>query len=1207
MLEIVNLQDIEKDIGLKSDKNLNSLYQTLFIEIQTYLNLEPLYRKVKIKISNRQVLNPLNNEDIFSIGVNRYRKNDVLLIEIDEKYKKFIGFILFREIYNQYVPESLKNYELVQIVINKIIMTQLSKSPYLNEWRSLIREKIKNHDSLSKGVDRLFEYDRLEKVLKSTGTGFPYDPIQFFFKYLRENTSLISDKIEDIHEIFFQEFANYLSKSPNTDEIIETLRYLITIFYKKKNYLNLSNYKSYFQEFKKSGVIETELSLRKFNSNLDKIKNNSYVAPSYQLNWNTINISLISVFLRFNPLLNKAKIYKMIKKFPFFVAPKVSYDSFAVDLSGYMVIPKVYLDDFYRFIEKLEDFGYIIRHDCLTINANRHFVNLNYLKEYSKIHRILNLDHRQYDRRNEIEFKIDLGTYCNNKLSLLDFLVLDRIRFYSVSGLGFERKSDTLNEIKSDLLNGIITERAHIKNLRNNLKLFRGSIELTTEFMNFLKINQKFGFFYIKEILDTSLAKLDYIETVLSRNLNIVNYSQFQGFVENQNLSQQIEDKILIKNSYKKTPSLKELFTVFFQSKKLYKKKINHLKKFSDFINSCYKLKIFNITSIKKILTDKKIVDQLYKTKEAKIKKYYEKWKLYKINFQEIENIIDKFLNCNPSIIQPLLINTILFQEKDYLQLILIDSENAKKQIEKLKKYFPRVLINSTKALESNGNYIYVEISTPNMNKEEKEHFFSILYNNFKENLLYGKSYLWKGWIPALSRKNFYDFNNKQFFYTKDLYTQFFLYITNIFGEEIKSVVNKVNKPLSLFWSNETNFKKLIKAMSYYDEKENIDLSLPNLTNLLDFHNNLKSNLLNPNQFKIIKNDYFYKNYVKSIKCIPSYQHFGFEEFFLYIYPTDIYAIDFKILLTNTFQKIKYPACIDSSNSLFIKYIMPYRFPNKKYINWLTKAKKDVREYIAFSIRKIYRIFHFNTNLTSNGWDYDTDKFKIYMQNILFDPDYNIPISGITRFKLDEISDLRSFTPDSNEYKSLTQIYSWHSIDLKSYVGAKSYSMESHIQDLLKKKLIFPYLSLKNLGLQNTIFIILPHLKTETISVLIKIFNFFNIGFIYEIEGEFFISGFDNEIKFENGLMIKLCFPKCEIGEFEKLFDLLFEYLDISHYIILNDLVDGSNLIKSTFGNLDFLKTYNPLKNLKWNKIDKIWRNHNIFSKEHGFIYPDLI
>ncbi|GAH59017.1 unnamed protein product, partial [marine sediment metagenome] len=277
-------------------------------------------------------------------------------------------------------------------------------------------------------------------------------------------------------------------------------------FYKKKNYLNLSNYKSYFQEFKKSGVIETELSLRKFNSNLDKIKNNSYVAPSYQLNWNTINISLISVFLRFNPLLNKAKIYKMIKKFPFFVAPKVSYDSFAVDLSGYMVIPKVYLDDFYRFIEKLEDFGYIIRHDCLTINANRHFVNLNYLKEYSKIHRILNLDHRQYDRRNEIEFKIDLGTYCNNELSLLDFLVLDRIRFYSVSGLGFERKSDTLNEIKSDLLNGIITERAHIKNLRNNLKLFRGSIELTTEFMNFLKINQKFGFFYIKEMLDTSLA-----------------------------------------------------------------------------------------------------------------------------------------------------------------------------------------------------------------------------------------------------------------------------------------------------------------------------------------------------------------------------------------------------------------------------------------------------------------------------------------------------------------------------------------------------------------------------------------------------------------------------------------------------------------------------------------------------------------------------
>ena len=73
-----------------------------------------------------------------------------------------------------------------------------------------------------------------------------------------------------------------------------------------------------------------------------------------------------------------------------------------------------------------------------------------------------------------------------------------------------------------------------------------------------------------------------------------------------------------------------------------------------------------------------------------------------------------------------------------------------------------------------------------------------------------------------------------------------------------------------------------------------------------------------------------------------------------------------------------------------------------------------------------------------------------------------------------------------------------------------------------------------------------------------------------------------------------------------KLFELLFEYLEIKYYLLLNDLVDGKNLIKSVFGNLRFLKTYNPLKNLKWSDTDKIWLSHNIFERERGFVYQDL-
>ena len=60
-------------------------------------------------------------------------------------------------------------------------------------------------------------------------------------------------------------------------------------------------------------------------------------------------------------------------------------------------------------------------------------------------------------------------------------------------------------------------------------------------------------------------------------------------------------------------------------------------------------------------------------------------------------------------------------------------------------------------------------------------------------------------------------------------------------------------------------------------------------------------------------------------------------------------------------------------------------------------------------------------------------------------------------------------------------------------------------------------------------------------------------------------------------------------------------------YLILNDLLDGTPLIESEFGNLNFLKKYNPLKNLIWNEEDKIWMNHKLFTEKFEKIYPKLI
>ncbi len=224
----------------------------------------------------------------------------------------------------------------------------------------------------------------------------------------------------------------------------------------------------------------------------------------------------------------------------------------------------------------------------------------------------------------------------------------------------------------------------------------------------------------------------------------------------------------------------------------------------------------------------------------------------------------------------------------------------------------------------------------------------------------------------------------------------------------------------------------------------------------------------------------------------------------------------------------------------------------------------------------------------------------------MLNPDYNIQIPDLKEFNVGDIDSSNYFGPNSSEFKALSQIYNWKSLDIKSYLTRRYFKINTSIKELLKQELIHPFLSFRNLDLVEEITIILPDVKKELNQSILKIFSFFNIGFIYEMEGEYFIQGFDDVVNFENGIMIKLYFPDCQIDEFEKLFDLLFEYMKIDHYIILNDLVDGKPLVESTFQGSKFLDSYNPLTNLIWNEKDKRWQNHKLFNENFEPVYPDL-
>ena len=680
-------------------------------------------------------------------------------------------------------------------------------------------------------------------------------------------------------------------------------------------------------------------------------------------------------------------------------------------------------------------------------------------------------------------------------------------------------------------------------------------------------------------MLENSISLIGFIEGILMKNPDISNFSELQNALIDRDHSHLIKESIILNNSDVKNIVLKDIFSFYFSSKEIFKKKVERYRLFYALFNSCHNLRLFDLNSIEKILKNKDVVNTVYKKKEAKLRNSYEKNRQYKITSQKIDDILEKFLAHKPSIITPNLINTLIRRRSyNFLYLILIDCPKTRKKFNYIKKFFQGFYILYVSDMITNKSLIFVDIRISFLSNKEKQQLYSIIYNNFKENIIYGKSFIWSGFNVAFSLKNYYDFNSKQFFYTKDLFKQYLLFIQNLLEGPLPFIQDK-RTSFAKFWSKEKDLSDFVKKTNERVLFEPVDLNITQLKRLVDFHFNLSQDLCDIGRFKEIRQEPFFKKYVKSIKFIPAFQKFGLDQYYLYLHPTDMDAINFKELLNIKFQTIKYPLCCDDSNSLLINYIIPNDSSNivKTYFNQLIETRQVIREYCLFAIKRVYSLFQFSSNLNAEGWNYNKDEFKKYLQNILFDSSYTIPLPKLKEFNIKKDSDL-IFTSGDHEYKSLTQIYNWRSIDIKSYLCTRNFTVINAFTSLLRKNLIFPYLSLKSLELHKKIVIILPNIKREHNEKLINIFRFFNYGFIYEIEGEYLIHGFPKDVKFRNGLMIKLYLPKSELHEFERLFDLIFEYLEIKDYLILNDLINGKALIKSIFGNLNFLKEHNPLK-----------------------------
>jgi len=1179
----------------ESIANIDLVFEKVAQEIELYLGLEPIDNDIKVSLIDSELSDLNTQTDIFSIGTHRFYENDTLQIQIFRDYSRFIPIIILREVYKCFVPTIGAHIKPIDIFISQKVSIDLAKFSSIKEWNLIITDKLVNYEFISK------EYNRLENFLKQGSTGDSDSPFKFFFKYIRRNIKIIVEQQDDFYDTLFEEYMLISSKSLYDDDIVETIRVLDKIFRRVKYYTAMLDYQHYFTTFKEDGFIQTYLSLNKFTENMQWIKNFSSFSPSYAINWPLLNILSINCCLKFNPIIKRSEIVKFINELPFFVLLKESRSSFGFEIEGFFVCPKQYFKDIVRFLEKLEENGYVLQTKLTTLEKGGKFVNLNYFREYHNEKTIANKMDKFYDKKYELYDSMDYGQReYGEKLSLLDWLIIDRVRYFSQTGFTFEKKAGTLKILKTDLINEVIGQRKLIDDLKSNLFFVHSSTELRDLFLDILKTNESFGFFYIKNMLHKYIIIIDLIKEVLSKKSSINSQRGLLEHIKRQGVSYSIENNLILMDSSIKKAIFNEFVPLFFKSKEKFEKIIKRFTNIYKVISSCYDLKIFNLQSIRRLIENKSLLDTIFKSKEQKLKSCYENYKLSEINYQTIGEKLENFLNHDPPVISPNLNNTI-FTPKTQLYILLLNcNSKTLENLHKVSYIAKRMGIGS-------ATIIYATMLIPYLKNEEKSTLISILANIFKEDLISVKRYVWGGFQEAFSRKDFYDLEQKEFFYTKDLFEQYFLNVRSILGEELNPLPESPNRSYTKFWSKEDDLSVLIKSVEDRVKNEPFDLDRGRLGKLVEFNEVLKDKILDLNGFKKCQENLFFQNYIKSINFIPSFQHFGMSQYSLYFYPTDINQIDFKLLLSNSFQSINYPAQIDNSNSFLIRYIFPFRNPGiSSYLNWLTKSKKKIREYCLFFVKKMYQVFHFNYNLDPEGWDLDPNKFKIYFQNVLFNPDYKLEVPKLKEFIIGDSNGSNYLGPESVEFKALSEVYGKKSLDIKTYRTKRYFNINKSIAELLQKDLIIPYISVKNLDIIEKVTIILPNIKKEHNESILKIFSFFNIGFIYEMEGEYYIHGFEDVIKFENGIMIKLYFPDCQIDEFEKLFDLLFEYMEIDHYLILNDLIDGENLIKSTFNGLKFLETYNPLTNLIWNDKDKKWRNHKLFNENFEPVYPDL-
>lgn len=1179
------------------EKSFNWYLQRL----SEYIGFPPVVRNVSIEILENKFPDTIVHENIFTSWVKRDATNGRYMLKIYKECGAFLPFVLLREIYACFLPEAIKRYLSVQLVIYYIVLEDgRFARKRSDQWRAFVDSKRKHPDHLDDDQEHINQYFKNQVHHQNL--------MNSFFSYLARNESIINPSDHDFASVLFQVYQDYTIQFLLVPENVEALRLTNKIYSTKKKFTSAKDYENHFVEFISNGAINTYLNKSNYSRFLKDLKN-TVLSPSYWLTWSYFGAVVYQGCVRFHPLLKRHSIEKVLSNVEFIFLTRRKHASLSHDGIVYAFFPQVYEEDFFNFFDRLKKLGYIVDYFLFKVVDERIKMNLNTYKNFYPTKALIDAQHPEYEENLFLEkFRfLYVEKPSKARFSVMDFLVMDYVRMFSVEGIGFEERKNQLQMYKAELRRYKQKVRSLNANLKNHFKEVIEDQEVKDFFISFVNKHKTHGFFYVSELL----RNLHTITTALGiATEGNINKTSLEEALNRGNAFRQLSSNLLLTNTAIKNHVKEELLPLYYQKLEEFKIVNERYYKSSELLLSCLNLQLFDLKRILQVINSDYLAQDIFDAREQKQFDYYDKLKEEDITANLLDDKLNDFLDDGAMV--PTLAATLNYEWCSAISAIIrYSTDNLKRQSE-LAPYFSSTVFCTLINIGNNQRAIGIELRTGYLTPTERYKLISIIYNAFESDVLYLNFLKGPKFSPFVTLRKYYDFPQKKYFYARDLFPNLLLYAKKELG-----AIEPIEEKVSFLWSHLLSKDISLKDFNKITQKRikaTIEFDISTLKKLRTFAKDIDQSLTRLDGFIQIKSEPFFKNHVKSIKFLPIFSRFGFSQYHLYFYPVDADQINFKLLLNNSFQSLKCSVGVDSAPSFLIKYIYPYKFPNMRYVNRATKTLRIIREYCMFRLVRAYFNFHSNHSFSSQGWKINPNEFEIHVQDVLFKNKWEKRLELLKECKLD-FTTTTPFGFDSEEFSKLQRIYSRKPIDLKRRLFFKNNLEFKDFSSLFSKKLVCPYVKFKNLGLHEKIRFILPNISEHTTEMLLRIFSFFNCCEAYKIEGKVYVQGLKNEIEFENGLYVKLYLPDYSTGTVENsnmigtLLNVLeeaFEVLGIEHYVILENLLKPESFLDYVLGNKVDLKGYNPLLNLGWDKKNRTYVNHKLYDQQNNPVYPSL-